>query len=231
MSNYDFFRKRVGVEEGDITLGAKSRVEVNKIKQNRKMDTSPNLKKVTIDDSDILYDCIISHDDKYWEKRFLFRPDVALPVGSYIHNDEGKYGKHIYLALERTTDDIYPQLFGVKCNTYYEIVTGTRIIETGVDDFGMPIFEEEDETLKIRCHATTQAYSALSNSPVPLPSGAMNIYIPYDKAYADLIQLNDKYVNNNAEYKVTEVVREHAIEEDNEGYLIIYLQRKVEKHE
>ena len=229
MSKYQFFRDRVGVEVGDKSLGATRKVAMTKAKNEIAFDRSPTLSQVYIDDSPNPVDCIVSHDDKNWEKRFLFRPDTFYPLGTYITTDNGKYGKHTYIAWERTDDDIYPQLFGVICNTDYEIVTGKETVTTGFNSAGMPIREEVITKRKVKCHATTQAYSALANSAVPLPSGAMNIFIPYDKEYADLIKLNDKYVNNHAEYKVTEIVREHVLEEANEGYLKIYLQREVDK--
>lgn len=229
MSKYQFFRDRVGIEVGDKSLGANRKIAMTKAKNNLAFDRSPTKSQVTINDSTTPIDCIVSHDDKMWEKRFLFRPDTYFPLGTYVTVDNGKYGKQTYLTWKRTTDDIYPQLFGVICNTHYEIVTGKKTITTGFNNAGLPIREEVLDKRKVKCHATTQAYSALANSAIPLPSGAMNIYIPYDIEYANLISLNDKYVNNHAEYKVTEIVREHVLEESNEGYLKIYLQREVDK--
>lgn len=229
MSEYDFFRKRVGVEQGDKSLGANRKIAMTKAQKNLQFDRSPTKSTVTIDDDTTPVDCIISHDDKNWEKRFLFRPDTFYPLGTYITTGNGEYGKHTYLVWKRTDDDIYPQLFGVICNTDYEIVVDKKMITTGTNSAGIPIREEVLVKRKVKCHATTQAYSALANSAVPLPAGAMNIYIPYDEEYADLIKLNDKYVNKHAEYKVTEIVREHVLEHENEGYLKIYLQREVAK--
>ena len=229
MSKYQFFRNRVGVEVGDKSLGANKKFAMTKVKNNLAFDRSPTKSQVIINDSEELVDCIVSHDDKMWEKRFLFRPDTYYPLGTYVSVDNGDYGVQTYLAWKRTTDSLYPQLFGVICNTYYEIVTGKKTITTGYDSTGLPIREVVEEKRRVKCHATTQAYSALSNSAIPLPSGAMNIYIPYDVEYANLIKLNDKYVNKHAEYKVIEIVREHVLEESNEGYLKIYLQREVDK--
>lgn len=184
---------------------------------------SPSRSDVTLNEEESTRPSIVSDTETFNKRRFLFLPDTEIEVGFYIHHDE-----KIYLATDKTTDPIYPQLFGENCNETFPIFKETILVDTGkVDAIGAPIYEYKDIYEDIPCVLETKVYSALSNSPIPLPTGAIIIKIPYDPGIETEIPINYTYTNRGSNFQVTELKYQYVVKEI--GYVEIHLQREVKR--
>ena len=218
MSKYDFYRKRLNPKDVEIH-NIHSNSLVNSVRV--KFFNSPTLNMVKRNDEEELVHAIVSDDDRFGKRRFLFEPETETTVGDYIH-----YDGYTYLIMDKTTDQAYPQMFGMVCNIDYPFITRERI-KVGTNEIGNPIYKDKTTINYIKAIASSQAYSSLSNDPVPLPEGAMYIFMPYDKDRE--IEINEKYKDDYGEYKVTQVTTDMIV--NGEGVLKVHLQKEVEKHD
>ena len=220
MSKYEVFRNRMKADGNTYT---ESLINRTKRVETRRFLGSPTLSYVDIEELGKDVPTIISEDDRVLKKRFLFLPDTEIKVGMIVHQrDKGNK----YLALQRSDDDIYPQLFAELCNHDFEIRKTERIL-TGHTPQGRPIYEDFVTTEMVPSVLYTNVYSTLSNVEISLPSGALIVRIPYKDEYAELIQKNDEYEMNTGKYIVTEVDLGYVVY-GKEGFLEVTLQRKVE---
>lgn len=211
MSPYSAYRERLN---NSGSTSQDSIINATKRQQMSLMMSSPTLSYVTLNDEEDTRPSIVSDIETFNKRRFLFLPDSEVNVGDYIKHD-----KKIYLATDKTTDEIYPQLFGELCNSVFKFVKGQTRIIIDTDYRGAPIYETVDDEVEIPCVMTTKIYSALSNSPIPLPSGAMIIKIPYDPEI--VVPLNYPYKIKSSQYKVTSVDYDNIL--DEVGYIEINL--------
>lgn len=180
---------------------------------------SPSLSYVFIDMEETLpIPSIVSDIRTFYERRFLFLPELTVNVGDYITNE-----KYTYLATNKVDNDIFPQLFGELCNTEYPISTEERKIKVDTDSFGRPIYKTEKVVIKKPCVMTDKIYSQANNSPIPLPDGAIICKLPYSTEENHIPEINsivDLYQN---QYQVSTVSMEYVINEI--GYIEVQLQR------
>lgn len=220
MSKYEVFRNRMKADGNTYT---ESLINRTKRVETRRFLGSPTLSYVDIEELGKDVPTIISEDERFLKKRFLFLPDTEIQVGMIIYQrDKGNK----YLALQRSDDDIYPQLFAELCNHDFEIRKTERIL-TGHTPQGRPIYEDFVTTEMVPSVLYTNVYSTLSNVEISLPSGALIVRIPYKEEYTELIQKNDEYEMNTGKYIVTEVDLGYVVY-GKEGFLEVTLQRKVE---
>lgn len=219
MSKYSHFRKKMGKYGNNSSDSLRART---KIVERRRLLNSPTKSYITVNDSEEKHPVIISEDDRMKEKRFLFLPDTHIETGWLIHD-----GKQHYLAVKRSDDDIYPQLFGELCNHEFIITTVKDKTIIGYDELGYPEYSEIERHVTTPSVLYTNVYSTLGNSVLSLPSGALKVRIPYKEEYIKLIKKNAQYTMNTGNYKITEISRDNAIY-DREGYLEITLQREVD---
>ena len=187
----------------------------------RRILNSPTLSHIEIVDVGKDIPSIISHDEKLQKKRFLFVPDTKVETGWLI-----KSRGSTFLSLIKTDDPLYPQVFCELCNHDF-IIKDTQRVMVGKNELGRPIYETITTEINVPSVSYTNVYSTLGNSTLSLPSGAMVLRIPFKPEYLDLIKKNDEYSMNTGTYIVTEVSRQYVIN-DEEGFLEISLQRKVE---
>jgi hypothetical protein len=215
MSDFQAYRDRVNAMGNSIQESV-----INNSKQltTEQMLNSPSLKYVKLNDGIESLPCIVSDEDSFNKREFLFVPDSIINVGDYIHHDT-----FTYLATDRNRDDIYPELTGELCNETYKIITGQTKQTVGTDDFGRPIYDYIDEVDNVPCVMTTKIYSTIDNSAIPLPDGSMMIKLPY--LVGTLPKVNDEFIHHESHYKVTTISYENVIADV--GYVEIRLQTGV----
>lgn len=152
---------------------------------------------------------IVSDKETFRKRDILFLPDEGVELGSYL-----KYDNKIYLATGISDVDIYPQAFVEHCN-YELLIKGdkTKVI-VDYDERGRPMYDyvgSEDYT--IPCVITSKIYSALDNSQMPLPTGAIMVYVPYHKEID--IPINHDFQVYGDSYKVTTVSKSDLIKNDS----------------
>jgi len=222
MSKYKVFRRRMS-KNGSTDLATATR-QNTKIVQRQRLYDSPSLRFVDITNIEKDVPVIISEDkNRVKQKRFLFLPDTDIKIG-WLIEDRDK----TYLALNRSDDDIYPQLFCELCNHDFVIKEEKREELKGYDELGNPIYKEEIIPFTVPSVLYTNVYSTLGNSTLSLPSGALVVRIPYKPEYLNHIHQNDTYKMNTGYYIITEISREYVFYEE-EGFLEITLQRKVDQ--
>lgn len=180
---------------------------------------SPSLSHVFIDmDETLLIPSIVSDVRTFYERRFLFLPELAVDIGDYI-----TYKNFTYLATDKVDNETYPQLFGELCNTDFPISVEERKIKVGTDSVGRPIYKIEKVVITKPCVMTEKLYSQANNSPIPLPNGIIIVKLPYSNKTNHIPKVNaivDLYQN---QYQVTTVSMEYVINEV--GYIEVQLQR------
>lgn len=164
---------------------------------------------------------IVSDMDTFKLRRFLFCPDIKVFMGDYICHDN-----FVYLAIDQTTDEAFPQLIGQLCN--FDFPLEERIVKTKINERpnGEPIYKTETTYLTKPCVMTTNIYSTFGNSQIVLPEGSMMIYLPFVEG-EPIPQLNQVIDTENAQYKVADLSFQKVIAfgEKRKGYLEVRLQR------
>lgn len=168
---------------------------------------------------------IVSDVDSFYKRKVLFTPDGGIPLGSYLeHRDK------TYLVMKVNDDDIYPGAEMEYCN--YEIeIKGEKVkVEVGKDDLGNAKYSSHQPKYKIPCVATSKIYSILDNSQIPLPEGAINIYLPYHENVK--IPVNYEFVIYGDTFQVTTASKINLLKDRMgilHGFLEIRGQRGVSK--
>lgn len=216
MSYYEDYRKRMEAMGGSLKNATEN---VTKINQHNMILNSPSRSDIRVGDSEEEVPAIVSDIETYEKRRFLFVPDFDVKLGMYIYHDN-----FTYLATDKKTGEIYPEAFCDFCNKVIDISLGFVKIDTGKKDFqGKPIIKEEEIIEKVPVHINTKIYSALSNHPISLPTGAIIVKVPYKKEYQ--IPLNYVIEFDKSEYKVIDVV--YKVLAEDEGILEVHAQREV----
>lgn len=180
---------------------------------------SPTLSHVYIDMVETLkIPCIVSDIRTFYERRFLFLPDMKVNVGSYI-----TYGDKTYLATNKSESEVAPQLYGELCNTEFPINTKEEKVKIGVDAVGRPIYQNKVTTVVKPCVMTDKIYSQANNSPIPLPDGAIICKLPYSDKENHIPDINSIVSLYGNQYKVTTISMEFVI--NNIGYIEVQMQR------
>lgn len=172
---------------------------------------SPSLSYVYLNmDETIPIPTIATDIDNFRERKFLFIPDMNINVGDYI-----THGDYVYLATSKTTDELFPQLFGKLCNAEFPIESKEIKVKVGTDSLNRPIYKTEKVVIAKPCVMSTKIYSQAENSAISLPDGAMTVLLPYSKDESQLPKENQIILVYDSQYKVTtlnytNVYREHG---------------------
>lgn len=166
---------------------------------------------------------IVSDIDSFYKRRILFTPDTNIRLGSYIeHRDK------MYLLTKVNDDDIYPDAEMEFCNYEFLIKGKEDKIQIGMNEFNKPKYEyftQPDFT--IPCVATSKQYSALDNSQMPLPTGAVYVYIPYHEKV--IVPVNYEFNIHGDNYKVSSSSKINVLKDqwgNSQGYIEIRGQRR-----
>ena len=176
----DAQRRRVFKDGQNLSDGIRASTKRQQVKH---LLESPSLQYIKVGDSEDDVPCIVSNEQTFLERRFLFLPDTDIRNGEYIHHQG-----FIYLVTDVTLDDIYPQAFGTICPEIFKV----------------PIYLEKP------CTYTTKAYSTAENAAVPLPDGVADLQIPYSEDYKVLPNYTTEY--HGEKFTVTTVSYEHVIQ-------------------
>lgn len=161
---------------------------------------------------------IVSDIRTYFERRFLFLPDLKVEVGDYI-----TYKQYTYLATNKIESEIYPQLLAELCNTEFPYQSEERKVKDGVDNVGRPIYRIEKVITNIPCVMSDKIYSQADNSPIPLPDGNVIVKIPYVNVSKKLPKINTTVEIYQNQYQITSVSMEFVT--NGVGYIEVQLQR------
>lgn len=190
---------------------------------------SPSRKDVIInmDERNIL-PSIPSDIDTFEIRRFLFMPDMKVYMGDYICHDG-----FVYLAMNQTTDKIFPQVIARNCNFDFPIGIREDSVQIGTKPNGEPIMKTKITHMVKPCVMTSKIYDIVSNSQVNLPAGSMSVYLPYVEG-EQLPVLNQSIDYKHAQYKVTDLIFEKVILFNGvceKGYIEVRLQRVMNTHD
>lgn len=165
---------------------------------------------------------IVSDKDTFYKRTILFRPDEDTQLGSYL-----QYDNKTYLTTNISDVDGYPQAFVEFCNFELLIKVEKIRVEVGKDNLGRPIYDYIGEDYTIPSVATSKIYSTLDNSQMPLPVGALYVYIPYHEKID--VPVNSEFDMYGDTFQVTTVSKVNLLKDENGklyGYLEIRGQRK-----
>lgn len=196
---------------------AESTKNISKSQAYNNIINSPFLEYVTFNSSEDEQPCIVSSHKTHKIKRFLFTPKTPTSLGTLVH-----YKDAIYLATEIKDNEIYPEVFGTLCTETFPVYVGEEIVET-VDNFGKKIYKKEKIIESVPCVADTKIYSSLDNSMLPLPTGAISVFIQHKDEYE--IEVNQRFEMFGSEYSITTVSKSNIV--NNSGFIEIYGQRVV----
>lgn len=236
MSKYSSYRKRVQIsgkthpdgiknstkrQARNYILNSPTRSIVELLQFEEQADKS--LKPVSVESKT----SIVSDKDTFYKRIMLFLPDEGVPLGSYL-----QYDNKVYLATRVSDVDGYPQAFVEYCNHMLPVKGEESRVLAGYDSLGRPQYKTIQAEYNIPCVATSKIYSVLDNSQVPLPEGAIMIYIPYHEKVN--IPVNFEFQIHGDIYQVTTVNKINVLtDEDGKkyGYLEIRGQSDVKKYE
>lgn len=193
-----------------------------KMSQYAYVTESPSRRDVIINMDEVnRVPAIPSDMDTFKLRRFLFCPDMKVYMGDYICHDN-----FVYLAIDQTTDEAFPQIIAQLCN--FDFPLEERITETqiGTKPNGEPIIKKEIRYLTKPCVMTTNIYSTFGNSQIVLPEGSMMIYLPFVEG-EPIPKLNQVIDTENAQYKVADLSYQKVIlfGDKRKGYIEVRLQR------
>lgn len=203
-------------EDNPITLAEAQRNRALE-SQIRTFFDSPTLKHVTYDN---LPDTPAIQSDKYKDielQTFLFEPNFPARIGTLI--DDGEY---LYLAIQKNGEKIFPELVARLCNDYFEVPMGFDETITK-NRYGEEIVTRVPRLVSVPAVVSDKDYSTASNALLPLPSGRINIEMPFESAYLDHFKVNFRFDHSAGSYQVTDI-REVRITPD-EKFIKVSAQR------
>ena len=211
-----------GISKGNID--EKNPITLREAQMNRALDSqvrtffdSPTLKHVTYDN---LPNTPVIQSDKYKDielQTFLFEPKFPARIGTLI--DDGEY---LYLAIQKNGDEIYPELLARLCNDFFNVPMGSEEV-VSYNRFGDEIITEKELLVEVPAVISDKEYSTASNALIPLPSGRINIEIPFEATYLEHFKVNFRFDHSAGSYQVTDI-REERITPD-EKFIKISAQR------
>ena len=226
MSYLSDYKKRMqanaGINKGNISEDRP--ITLREAQMNRARDSqirtffdSPTLKYVIYDN---LPDTPVIQSDKYKDielQTFLFEPEFPVKIGTLIED-----GEYMYLATTKNGEKIFPELLAKLCNDYFEVPLGFEEKIT-YGRYGDEIITKIPRIVSVPAVISDKDYSTASNAIIPLPSGRINIEIPFEAAYLEHFKINFKFDHSAGSYQVTDI-REVRITPD-EKYIKISAQR------
>lgn len=165
---------------------------------------------------------LVSDKDSFYERIILYLPDTHVKLGTYIKEKDD-----LYIVTLEKRNPIYPETEIKYCNFDLPIEVEKTRVEIGRDEFGKPVYEYIGEDYTIPVATTSKMYSALGNSQVPLPVGAIYMYTPYHKDIN--IPTNYEFLMYGDTYQVTSSPKTTLLEDEDGvlyGYLEVRCQRK-----
>lgn len=168
---------------------------------------------------------IVSDKETFYKRTILFLPDEDVQLGTYV-----KYDNKVYLATNISDVDGYPQSFVEYCNHSIKIKGEETRVLIGKDSLNRPQYKTISLDFTLPCVATSKIYSVLDNSQIPLPEGAIMVYLPYHEKIN--IPVNYEFQIHGITYQVTTVNPINVLTDDNGqkyGYLEIRGQSDVKK--
>lgn len=152
---------------------------------------------------------IVSDVDSFYKRTILFTPDDGVRLGSYMD-----YKGRTYLVTKTKEDEIYPQADVEFCNYEILIKGKDERFEIGKDEFNKPEYEYiAVPDFTIPCVATSKIYSILDNSQIPLPEGAINIFLPYHKEIN--VPINYEFDVHGDTFQVTTINKTNLLKDVN----------------
>lgn len=220
--SYESYRARLRANGGSIAGATKLSTKHSLTQQ---IINSPSRADVYLNlDNSVKHMCIPSDIETYESRKFLFLPDTKIYKGDYI-----SYDNFIYLVISHNTNDMSPQATARLCN--YDFPIRSEVVKTGeIAGYhlnGKPISKTQTIYHTKPCVMTSKIYSSGENSSIPLPDGAMTIYLPF-VVDDPLPELNQKITYRQSQYKVTDLIFQNVFKFDNveKGYVEIRLQRE-----
>lgn len=165
---------------------------------------------------------IVSDVDSFYKRTILFAPDSEVKLGTYMN-----YKDDTYLITKTKGNEIYPQVDIQFCNFDFLIEVEKVRIEVRKDPQGRPVYDYIGTDYYIPSVATSKIYSTLDNSQIPLPVGALYVYVPYHEKID--IPVNVEFEMHGDTYQATTVSKVNLLKDENGklyGYLEIRGQRK-----
>jgi len=240
MEKYKAFRSRMELKYGDPTspenptntktaitadhriMSSRTRSEIIRYELEREENEVVSLKEV-----EKRY-CIISDIDSFYKRLVWYRPNDHPTLGEYI-----KYKDKTYLTTLTKEVEYFPHAEIMFCNFDFPVKGRVEKVIVGMNNLNRPIEEYityPDYT--IPCSARTTVYSTIDNSQMPLPVGALYVYIAYHKDIN--IPYNYKFDFRNGTYKVTSINESFLLEDENKelyGYIELRCQREQKEGE
>lgn len=168
---------------------------------------------------------IVSDKETFYKRTILFLPDEGIQLGSYL-----KYDNKYYLTTNISDIDGYPQAFVEYCNQTIKIKGEETKVLVGKDSLGRPQYKTVKVEFNLPCVATSKIYSVLDNSQMPLPEGAILIYLPYHEKIN--VPVNYEFQIQDTTYQVTTVNKVNVLSDElgnKYGYIEIRGQSDVKK--
>lgn len=167
--------------------------------QKRAFFDSPTLEFVKYDGTQ---DTPVIRSDRYKDielQTFLFEPNFPIGIGTLIESKG-----YTFLAVSKNINDIYPVLIARLCNDFFEVPVGfsERVVE---DRMGNKRTVRTPVEESVPVVISDKDYSVSGNSILPLPSGRINIEMPYKDEYLDHFTINFEFKHNAGTYQVTDV--------------------------
>lgn len=158
---------------------------------------------------------------RYVGKYLLFRPNTKVNVGDIVELDNLSW-----LITDYQLNDIYPNAKISQCNNTLKYKIGTSKVQTGKDALGRPVYSTIDTYVDPPqpCIINTQIQSVGLNNQIDLPKERLIITLTYNDN-SKTIQINDEFMVNGSQYKVTHFDFTHVV--NGIGLLDIYADRFV----
>lgn len=230
MSKFESFRARMGIN-GETHQEAMMNSTKRKVRNY--IMNSPSKTEVEVFslehigegelilDSQGIRDAIVSDKETFYKRTILFPPDEGIEIGTYL-----RYKDKYYLTTDISDVEGYPQAFVDYCN-YSLRLEGRETKElVGRDSAGRPQYKIDRAEYYIPAYITSKIYTVLNNSPVPLPTGSIMIYIPYHNEMN--LYINYEFEFQGLKYMFTTINSENVLTDDMSnkyGYYEIRAQR------
>lgn len=208
MSYFDEYKRRVQKMAGrtDEEINTKGEMTLREAIVRRSTDAqkkafyeSPTLEFVKYDGVE---DTPVIQSDRYKDielQTFLFEPEFPIGIGTLIESKG-----YTFLAVSKNMNEIYPVLIARLCNDYFEVPIGfdEKVV---TDRLGnkRTVRTAREETVPVVI--SDKDYSVSGNVTLPLPSGRINIEMPYKDEYLEHFKVNFKFTHNAGTYRVTDV--------------------------
>lgn len=178
---------------------------------NQQFNSSPSFSIVKVNGIDT--DSIVNQDNEYDEKIIHFRADSIVNIGSTV-----EYKGKNYLLLSFVDSEIYPKGQLKLCNTYFPLPGEITRTQTGVNQFGEPIWSyTTSEPTLLPCIAQTTITSDNSDEAINLPEGQLQATIQFTE-HAEIDE-GKEFTMYGVQYQIIGIDRTKSI--NGVGLLVI----------